>query len=62
MSNQIRELVELLSIEKIEVVDVGGDILASRPEHTAHGALADALVLAGVAAVDADATVMLAGA
>ena len=58
---QIRELTELLNIDAIEVVDVGGDILATKPEDTAHGALADTLVLAGVGAIEADIKVLLAG-
>jgi hypothetical protein len=61
LSEQIHELTELLSTDVIEVIDVGGDILATKAEHTAHGALADTLVLAGVSAVQADARVMLAG-
>jgi len=61
LSDQIRELIRLLNIDAIEVVDVGGDILASKPEHTAHGALADTLVLAGIGAVGADTKVLLAG-
>ena len=61
LSEQIRELKRLLNIDEIEVVDVGGDILATKPEHTAHGALADTLVLAGVGAVEADIKILLAG-
>jgi len=61
LSEQIRELLGLLDTDAIEVVDVGGDILASKPEHTAHGALADTLVLAGIGAVEADIKVLLAG-
>lgn len=61
LSEQIRELIGLLNIDAIEVVDVGGDILANQPEHTVHGALADALVLAAIGAVETDIKVLLAG-
>jgi hypothetical protein len=61
LSEQIRELMRLLNTDAIEVVDVGGDILATQPEHTAHGALADTLVLASIGAIEADVTVLLAG-
>jgi hypothetical protein len=61
LADQIHELAELLGTDVIEVIDVGGDILARKAEHTAHGALADTLVLAGVSSVQSDAGVMLAG-
>lgn len=61
LSEQIRELTELLDTDSIEVVDVGGDILATKPEHTAHGALADTLVLASIGRFEPGVTVLLTG-
>ena len=59
LRDQLRELVDLLDVDEVMIVDVGGDILAHGDEPELRSPLADSLVLA--AADFTDATVLVAG-
>jgi hypothetical protein len=61
MARQIEELINELSPESIDVLDVGGDILARGDEPTLKSPLGDALTLAACAQVNADVRLLIAG-
>ena len=61
MTRQLEELIAELSPETIDVLDVGGDILARGDEPTLKSPLGDALTLAACAQVDADIRLLIAG-
>jgi hypothetical protein len=61
MTRQLRELVAELSPKTIDVLDVGGDILARGDEPTLKSPLGDALTLAACARVNADVRLLIAG-
>lgn len=61
LRRQLAELVEHGSHDAIELVDVGGDILAEGHEPTLRSPLADALALAGAADQDVPAYITVAG-
>ncbi|GHJ40150.1 DUF1152 domain-containing protein [Streptomyces sp. TS71-3] len=58
---QLRELVGLLAPESIDLLDVGGDILARGDEPTLKSPLADALTLAACRLLDAPVRLLVAG-
>ncbi|MFI0943842.1 DUF1152 domain-containing protein [Streptomyces sp. NPDC021020] len=62
MVRQIREVVGAVSAEGVDVVDVGGDILARGDEVGLRSPLGDALVLAACARLDVDVRLLVAGA
>lgn len=62
MVRQIREVVDWASAESVDIVDVGGDILARGDEPGLRSPLGDALVLAAAARADIGARVLIAGA
>jgi hypothetical protein len=61
MVRQLEELIAELSPETIDVLDVGGDILARGDEPTLKSPLGDALTLAAVAQANADVSLLIAG-
>jgi hypothetical protein len=61
IARQIGEVVRLLRPEAVDLLDVGGDILAHGDEPTLRSPLADALTLAACAQVDADVRLLVAG-
>lgn len=61
LRQQLEELVALVHVDHIEVLDVGGDILAAGNEPGLRSPLADSLTLAAVHAVDSHASVSVAG-
>jgi hypothetical protein len=61
LADQVGELAYHLSVEVIELVDVGGDILAYGDERNLRTPLADALVLAACARLSLPVTVAIAG-
>jgi hypothetical protein len=61
MARQLDELIAELSPESIDVLDVGGDILARGDEPTLKSPLGDALTLAAVARIGADVRLLVAG-
>jgi hypothetical protein len=61
MARQLDELIAELSPESIDVLDVGGDILARGDEPTLKSPLGDALTLAAVAQINADVRLLIAG-
>lgn len=61
MTRQIEELITELSPETVDVLDVGGDILARGDEPTLKSPLGDALTLAACAQVNADIRLLIAG-
>ncbi|MEE1752452.1 DUF1152 domain-containing protein [Streptomyces sp. SP18CS02] len=61
ITRQLEELVEHLSPESIDLLDVGGDILARGDEPTLCSPLADALVLAACCQIDAPVRLLVAG-
>ena len=58
---QLAELVELLKVDEVIVVDVGGDIIAAGDEPTVRSPLGDALMLAAVQGLPVEATIAVAG-
>jgi hypothetical protein len=62
MARQIREVVDWASAESVDIVDVGGDILARGDEAGLRSPLGDALVLAAAARADVDVRLLVAGA
>ncbi|MEU7223832.1 DUF1152 domain-containing protein [Streptomyces chrestomyceticus] len=58
---QLRELIDHLAPESIDLLDVGGDILAHGDEPTLRSPLGDALTLAACAQVDAPVRLLVAG-
>lgn len=58
---QLQELVEHLAPSSVDLLDVGGDILARGDEPTLKSPLADALVLAAACRVDAPVRLLVAG-
>lgn len=61
VTRQLEELVDHLSPESIELLDVGGDILARGDEPTLKSPLADALTLAACCQVNAPVRLLVAG-
>jgi hypothetical protein len=61
MTRQLEELITELSPESIDVLDVGGDILARGDEPTLKSPLGDALTLAAIAQANADIRLLIAG-
>jgi hypothetical protein len=61
LADQVGELANHLSVEMIELVDVGGDILAYGDEPNLRTPLADALVLAACSRLSLPVTVAIAG-
>lgn len=61
MARQLEELITELSPETIDILDVGGDILAHGDEPTLKSPLGDALTLAACAQVNADMRLLIAG-
>jgi hypothetical protein len=61
MARQLEELITELSPESIDVLDVGGDILAHGDEPTLKSPLGDALTLAACAQVNAAMRLLIAG-
>lgn len=61
MARQLEELIAELSPGTIDVLDVGGDILARGDEPTLKSPLGDALTLAACAQVDVDIRLLIAG-
>ncbi|MFF4347348.1 DUF1152 domain-containing protein [Streptomyces sp. NPDC001530] len=61
ITRQLEELVELLAPESIDLLDVGGDILAKGDEPTLRSPLADALTLAACCQVNAPVRLLVAG-
>lgn len=61
VARQLDELVQLLAPASIDLLDVGGDILARGDEPTLKSPLADALTLAAACQVDASIRLVVAG-
>lgn len=61
LARQIAEAARWCRAERIDIVDVGGDIVARGDEPTLRSPLGDALALAGCAATGIDTTVYVAG-
>ncbi|WP_395576734.1 DUF1152 domain-containing protein [Streptomyces sp. BK79] len=61
VTNQVEELIAHLTPGSIELLDVGGDILARGDEPTLKSPLADALTLAACCRVDAPVRLLVAG-
>ncbi|MFI1419198.1 DUF1152 domain-containing protein [Streptomyces sp. NPDC020731] len=61
VTNQLEELVTHLTPESIDLLDVGGDILAGGDEPTLKSPLADALTLAACCRVEATVRLLVAG-
>lgn len=61
MNHQLAELVEISGAERIDVIDVGGDVLGQPDDPGLRSPLADALALAAVASVDVPADLYVAG-
>ncbi|MFF0225650.1 DUF1152 domain-containing protein [Streptomyces sp. NPDC004629] len=61
VTRQLEELVSLLEPESIDLLDVGGDILARGDEPTLKSPLADALVLAACCQINAPIRLLVAG-
>jgi hypothetical protein len=61
MRLQLAELVRLLHIERVSLVDSGGDILAAGDEEALRSPLADSLALAAAAAIGAPVDVLVTG-
>src|SRR5262245_47827443 len=61
LTDQVGELADRVSAEMIELVDVGGDILAHGDEPNLRTPLADALVLAACSRLPLQVTVTIAG-
>ncbi|MFJ9966448.1 DUF1152 domain-containing protein [Streptomyces avermitilis] len=61
LTRQLEELVDHLAPESIDLLDVGGDILARGDEPTLKSPLADALTLAACCQVNAPVRLLLAG-
>ncbi|GAB2806751.1 hypothetical protein GCM10027091_43760 [Streptomyces daliensis] len=61
MTRQLEELIAHLAPETIDLLDVGGDILARGDEPTLRSPLADALTLAACARLDAPVRLLVAG-
>lgn len=61
MARQLGELIAELAPEAVDVLDVGGDILARGDEPGLRSPLGDALVLAACAQMDADVRLLVAG-
>ncbi|MER8028348.1 DUF1152 domain-containing protein [Streptomyces bauhiniae] len=61
ITRQLQELIDHLNPESIDLLDVGGDILARGDEPTLRSPLADALTLAAVSQVSASARLLVAG-
>ncbi len=61
VTNQLEELIAHLKPESIDLLDVGGDILARGDEPTLKSPLADALTLAACCRVDAPVRLLVAG-
>ncbi|MET9194111.1 DUF1152 domain-containing protein [Streptomyces olivaceus] len=61
VTNQLEELIAHLTPESIDLLDVGGDILARGDEPTLKSPLADALTLAACCRVDAPVRLLVAG-
>ncbi|MCV2461329.1 DUF1152 domain-containing protein [Streptomyces sp. ICN988] len=61
VTNQLKELIAHLTPESIDLLDVGGDILARGDEPTLKSPLADALTLAACCRVDAPVRLLIAG-
>jgi hypothetical protein len=61
VTRQVEELVQQLAPESIDLLDVGGDILAKGDEPTLRSPLADALTLAACCQVNAPVRLLVAG-
>jgi hypothetical protein len=61
LRRQLRELIRLLELDRVAVVDVGGDILAQGDEPTLRSPLADFLVLAASTDLDTDTRILVVG-
>ncbi|MEU0806051.1 DUF1152 domain-containing protein [Streptomyces sp. NPDC005970] len=61
MARQIEELIDRLDPVSVDLLDVGGDILAQGDEPTLRSPLADALSLAACARIDAPVRLLVAG-
>ncbi|QKV93538.1 DUF1152 domain-containing protein [Streptomyces sp. NA02950] len=61
MIHQLEELVERLTPDSVDLLDVGGDILARGDEPTLRSPLGDALSLAACAQVNAEVRLLVAG-
>ncbi|WP_406376966.1 DUF1152 domain-containing protein [Streptomyces sp. NBC_00647] len=61
ITRQLEELIENLAPESIDLLDVGGDILAKGDEPTLRSPLGDALTLAACCQVDAPVRLLIAG-
>ncbi|WP_443068122.1 DUF1152 domain-containing protein [Streptomyces sp. NBC_01356] len=61
ITRQLEELIEHLAPESIDLLDVGGDILAKGDEPTLRSPLADALTLAACCQVNAPVRLLVAG-
>jgi hypothetical protein len=61
MREQLRELVEIYRPEALQIVDVGGDVLAEGNEAELRSPLADGLVAAAAADLPVDVDVLVAG-
>ncbi|MEU0392351.1 DUF1152 domain-containing protein [Streptomyces sp. NPDC006208] len=61
ITRQVEELVQHLAPESIDLLDVGGDILAKGDEPALRSPLADALTLAGCCQVNAPVRLLVAG-
>ncbi|MGP3983840.1 DUF1152 domain-containing protein [Streptomyces sp. KR80] len=61
ITRELEELIEHLAPETIDLLDVGGDILAQGDEPTLRSPLADALTLAACCRIDAPVRLLVAG-
>ncbi|MFI6486882.1 DUF1152 domain-containing protein [Streptomyces sp. NPDC050564] len=61
ITRQLEELIQILDPESIDLLDVGGDILARGDEATLRSPLADALTLAASCQVNASVRLLVAG-
>jgi hypothetical protein len=61
ITRQLEELIQILDPESIDLLDVGGDILARGDEATLRSPLADALTLAACCQVNAPVRLLVAG-
>jgi hypothetical protein len=62
LQRQLDELARLLAAESIEIVDVGGDIVATGEEETLRSPLADSMMLAAAHDLGRDVAVLVSGA